>query len=156
MGPNNTVTFNNVSVPRTGMYEMQIEDLRLGPPALLFSVNGGPLVTVNVGGGSFNVPASTTVPVKLLAGQNSIQFGNPTSYPPDLDRNVIQGNGSAAPPVSISDEAENAVGRLSECGVLRTVLRCIESRQIFGGSGNGTVTFTQGKVPQSGNLSSGN
>lgn len=71
-------------------------------------MNSGPFVTVNVGGGGFNLAVSTAVPVKLLAGGNSIQFGNPTSYPPDLDRIVIRGNGSAPPPTAIAYEAENA------------------------------------------------
>jgi hypothetical protein len=31
------------------------------------------------------LPTNITVPVKLHAGLNVIQFGNPTSYPPDLD-----------------------------------------------------------------------
>jgi hypothetical protein len=31
--------------------------------------------------------------VLLNAGKNIIQFGNPTSYPPDIDQIVISGNG---------------------------------------------------------------
>jgi len=49
------------------------------------------------GGGSFFLPSSTTVPVPLNAGISSIQFGDPTSYPPDLNRIVISCNGNAPP-----------------------------------------------------------
>jgi hypothetical protein len=110
LGPNNTVTFNNVSVRRTGVYQMQIDSMTQGPRSLVYRVNGGPLTTLNVGGGSFFLPSSITVPVALNAGINSIQFGNPTSYPPDMDRIVISGDGYGAPPLPDSStyEAENA------------------------------------------------
>jgi len=150
LGANNTVTFNNVSVPRSGIYEMHIDYLTLGPRALLFSINSGPMVTVNVGGGSFNLPASTTVPVKLLAGQNSIQFGNPTSYPPDLDRIVIKGNGSAPPPVSIGYEAENAVLGGSASAAYCELCSGASKAGNIGGGSNGTVNFTNVNVPRSG------
>jgi len=87
---------------------MQIDSMTQGPRSLLFRVNGGHFTTVNVGGGSFFLPSSTTVPIELQAGVNSIQFGNPMSYAPDLDRIVIRGAGSAFPPQSITYEAENA------------------------------------------------
>jgi alpha-galactosidase len=107
-GANNYMTFQNVLVPRTGTYLMQIDSMTQGPRSLLFRVNGGHYTTLNVGGGSFFLPSSTTVPVELNAGVNSIQFGNPTSYAPDMDRIVISGDGSAFPPQSITYEAENA------------------------------------------------
>jgi len=150
LGVRNTLTFNNVVVPRTGIYEMQIDYLTLGPRAALFSVNSGPFVTVNVGGGSFNLPASTTVPVKLLAGGNSIQFGNPTSYPPDLDRIVIRGNGSAPPPTALTYEAENAALGGSASDVYCGLCSGASKAGNIGGGGNGTVTFTNVNVPTAG------
>lgn len=108
-GANNYMTFEKVVVPRTGTYLMQVDSMTQGPRSLLFRVNGGHYTTVNVGGGSFFLPSSTTVPVELNAGVNSIQFGNPMSYAPDMDRIVITGDGSAFPPQSITYEAENAV-----------------------------------------------
>lgn len=150
LGASNTLTFNNVSAPRTGIYEMQIDYLTLGPRALLFSVNGGPLVTVDVGGGSFNLPATTKVPIKLLAGSNRIQFGNPTSYPPDLDRIVIGGNGSAPPPTSITYEAENAVLGGSASAVYCGLCSGASKAGNIGGGSNGTVTFTKVNVPAKG------
>jgi hypothetical protein len=150
LGAGNTVTFNNVIVPRTGIYEMQIDYLTLGPRAMLFSVNGGSFVTINVGGGSFNLPASTTVPVNLLAGSNSVQFGNPTSYPPDLDRIVIGGNGSAPPSTSITYEAENAALGGSASAVYCGLCSGASKAGNIGGGGNGTVTFTNVTVPAAG------
>jgi alpha-galactosidase len=107
-GADNYLTFENVVMPRTGTYSMQVDSMTQGPRSLLFRVNGGHYTTLNVGGGSFFLPSRTTVPVELNAGVNSIQFGNPTSYAPDMDRIVIRGDGSAFPPQSITYEAENA------------------------------------------------
>ena len=65
---------------------MQVDSMTQGLRSYLYSVNNGPFQTLNSGGGSFQIPASTVVPVQLQKGMNTIQFGNPTSYPPDLDR----------------------------------------------------------------------
>src|SRR6267143_3666280 len=70
----NTVTFSNIHVDRAGTYRMQVDYLTEGPRALVFTVNGGPSTTLNLGGGSFNLPASTTVSVVLQKGLNTITF----------------------------------------------------------------------------------
>jgi hypothetical protein len=152
VGANNTVTFNNVSVRRKGVYQMQIDSLTQGPRSLIYSVNGGPLTTLNVGGGSFFLPSSTTVSVPLNAGLNSIQFGSPTSYPPDMDRIVISGNGLGAPPLpkSITYEAENAT--LAGTVTPPYCEYCSgagEAGNIGGGAGN-TVTFSNVIVDRAG------
>lgn len=143
VGPNNNLTFDNIWLPRAGTYWMEIDSMTIGPRSLLFSVNGGPFVTVNVGGESFLLPSSTTVPVQLVKGYNSIEFGNPTSYPPDMDRIVISGNGSAPPPDSMTYEAENAnlTGSASPsyCGYCSGAS---EAGNIGGGAGN-DVTFSR-------------
>lgn len=150
VGPNNNLTFDNVSVPRAGTYWMQIDSMTIGPRSLLFSVNGGPFVTVNVGGESFLLPSSTTVPVQLQKGFNSIQFGNPTSYPPDMDRIVISGNGSAPPPDSMTYEAENATltGSASP-SYCEYCSGASEAGNIGGGAGN-NVTFSSVTAPAAG------
>jgi hypothetical protein len=147
LGANNNVTFNNIRVPRTGIYEMQVDYLTTGPRALLYTVNGGPFITLNVGGGSFNLPASTTVPVALHAGSNSIQFGNPTSYPPDLDRIIISGDGFAPAPTSTTYEAENATLGGSASAVYCELCSGASKAGNIGGSG--TVTFGNIAVPVS-------
>jgi alpha-galactosidase len=152
LGANNTVTFNNVRVRRSGVYQMQIDSLTQGPRSLIYQVNGGPLTTLNVGGGSFFLPSSTTVSVQLSAGLNSIQFGSPTSYPPDMDRIVISGDGLSAPPPSrsITYEAENAT--LAGTVTPPYCEYCSgagEAGNIGGGIGN-TVTFSNVIVAKSG------
>ncbi len=150
LGSNNNLTFNNIEVPREGTYWMQVDSMTVGPRSLLYSVNNGPFSTLNVGGGSFLLPSSTTVPVLLNKGLNSIQFGNPTSYPPDMDRIVISGRGFAPPPTSITYEAENATlsgtASSSYCAYCSGVS---EAGNVGGGSGN-NVTFTNVTVPSSG------
>jgi hypothetical protein len=144
LGLNNNVTFNNVVARRDGVYQMQIDSMTQGPRSLIYSVSGGPLRTLNVGGGSFFLPSSTTVSVGLHAGVNSIEFGSPTSYPPDMDRIVISGDGRGAPPLpkSTTYEAENAT--LAGTVTPPYCEYCSgagEAGNIGGGSGN-TVTFT--------------
>jgi hypothetical protein len=152
VGWNNAVTFNNVAVNRTGVYQMQIDSLTQGPRSLIYQVNGGPLQTLNVGGGSFFLPSSTTVSVALNEGINSIKFGSPTSYPPDMDRIVIMGDGFGALPLpnSTTYEAENAT--LAGTVTPPYCEYCSgagEAGNIGGGSGN-TVTFTQVNVAKTG------
>jgi alpha-galactosidase len=89
LGTNNTLSFDSVTVARAGVCKMTVDYMTLSLRAASYSVNEGPWQTLNVGGGSFNLPTSSTVPVALRAGTNTIRFGNPTSYPPDLDRIVI-------------------------------------------------------------------
>jgi alpha-galactosidase len=149
-GSNNYMTFENVVAPRTGTYLMQIDSMTEGPRSLLFRVNGGHYTTVNVGGGSFFLPSSTIVPVELNAGVNSVQFGNPMSYAPDMDRIVISGDGSAFPAQSTTYEAENAT---LEGGAGHFYCEycsgAAEAGFIGGGSGN-NVLFSDVTVPVTG------
>jgi alpha-galactosidase len=103
----NTATFN-VYVKNAGTYRMEVDAMTQGPRALMYVVNGTHPATLNMGGGSFNLPQATTVPVTLLAGDNTITFGNPGTYAPDLDRIVISGDGSAVAPDFTTYEAEAA------------------------------------------------
>jgi alpha-galactosidase len=137
-------------VPRAGTYWMQIDSMTIGPRSLLFSVNGGPFVTVNVGGESFLLPSSTTVPVQLQKGFNSIEFGNPASYPPDMDRIVISGNGSAPPPDSMTYEAENAtLSGSASPSYCEYCSGASEAGNIGGGAGN-NVMFSSVTAPAAG------
>jgi alpha-galactosidase len=152
LGAQNNVTFNNVRAPRDGVYQMQIDSMTQGPRSLIYQVNGGPLQTLNVGGGSFFLPSSTTVSVSLRTGLNSIQFGSPTSYPPDMDRIVISGDGRGAPPLpnATTYEAENAT--LAGTVTPPYCEYCSgagEAGNIGGGSGN-TVTFAKVNVDKTG------
>jgi hypothetical protein len=109
LGADNAVSFEGVYVPRDGTYLMQIDSLTLGLRSYLYQVNDGPPHTFNAGGGSFQIPSQSSVPVCLKRGLNRIRFGNPVSYPPDLDRIVVRGRGDAALPASAIYEAESAI-----------------------------------------------
>lgn len=62
---------------------------------------------------------------------------------------MIKGNGSAPPPNSVDDEAENAV--LGSASAVYCELCSGASKAgNIGGCGNGTVTFTNVNVPRSG------
>lgn len=150
VGSNNNATFNDVQVPRAGTYYMHVNSMTSGPRSLLFRVNDGPFSTINVGGGSFALPSGTTIPVTLQAGFNSIQFGNPTSYPPGLDDFVISGDGTAMSPSSTTYEAENATfsGTVS-ASYCEYCSGASEAGNIGGGSGD-NVTFSNVSVPADG------
>ena len=150
LGPNNTVTFNNVYVPRAGNYLMRVDSMTIGLRSYLYTVNGGPFQTLNSGGGSFNVPASTTVIVPLHAGYNAIQFGNPTSYPPDLDRIVISGNGDAPLPAFSAYEAEAATLSGSVTAGFSNYSSGLSKAGNIGAGPANTVTFSNVTVPANG------
>jgi hypothetical protein len=150
LGANNNVTFNNVYVPRAGVYLMQVDSMTQGLRSYLYNVNGGPFHTLNSGGGSFFIPASTIVPVQLQKGVNTIQFGNPTSYPPDLDRIVIRGNGDAPAPSATVYEAEAAtLSGTVTAGFSNYSSGLSKAGNIGGGAGN-AVTFSNVTVPSNG------
>jgi hypothetical protein len=148
LGLNNALTFDAVTVARAGVYKMTV-DYASSLRAVLYSVNGGPWVTLNVGGSSFNLPVSTTVPVALQAGTNTIRFGNPTSYSPDLDRITISGDGSAVLPTATAYEAENAVlGGAASPSYCKLCTGASKAGNL--GNGSATVTFTNIIVPRDG------
>jgi alpha-galactosidase len=150
LGANNTVTFNSVYVRRAGVYLMQVDSMTVGLRSYLYSVNGGLFHTLNSGGGSFLIPASTIVPVQLAKGMNTIQFGNPTSYPPDLDRIVIRGNGDAPAPTATVYEAEAAtLSGTVTASFSNYASGLAKAGNIGGGAGN-AVTFSNVTVPSSG------
>jgi alpha-galactosidase len=53
------------------------------------TVNNGAATELDLNGNTFNDPTPTVIKVQLNAGTNTIQFGNPTGYSPDLDRIVV-------------------------------------------------------------------
>lgn len=150
LGANNTVTFNNVSVPSSGEYLMEVDSMTIGLRSYLYSVNGGPYQTLNCSGGSFMLPASTTVPVHLEKGVNTIMFGSPVSYPPDLDRIVISGNGDFPVPATTTYEAEVATLNGSAVGVFSNYSSGLAKAGNVGGGASNSVTFSNVTVPTDG------
>jgi alpha-galactosidase len=142
----------NVSVPEAGVYRMEVDSMTTGTRSFIINVNDGPDITLNLSGGSSNLPFPTTIPVRLKAGTNSIRFGNPTSYPPDMDRIIISGNGNEPYPAFSVYEAENATlsgaaatsaGFCGNCSGLAAVGN-------LGGNAQSTVTFDNVVVPATG------
>src|SRR5581483_2547676 len=150
LGTNNTVTFNNVYAPLAGEYLMEVDSMTIGLRSYMYSVNGGPYQTLNSSGGSFLLPASTTVPVRLEKGVNAITFGNPVSYPPDLDRIVISGNGDFPTPTTTSYEAEVATLSGSAVGVFSNYSSGLAKAGNIGGGAANAVAFPNVTVPADG------
>lgn len=150
LGAENAVSVDNVYAPRDGTYLMQIDSLTLGLRSYLYQVNDGPLLTFNSGGGSFQLPSSSTVPVCLRRGYNRIRFGNAASYPPDLDRIVVRGRGDAALPASATYEAEAAKrGGSVTAGFSNYFSGLAKAGNVGGGIAN-DVVFPAVTVPVSG------
>src|SRR5882757_5449594 len=140
----------NVSVPKAGVYRMEVDSMTTGTRSFIINVNDGPDITLNLSGGSSNLPFPTTIPVRLNAGTNSIQFGNPTSYPPDMDRIIISGDGNEPYPAFSVYEAENATlsgsasaGFCGNCSGLASVGN-------LGGAAQNSVTYENVNVPVAG------
>lgn len=149
IGAANYAVFN-VKVNNPGVYRMEVDSMTLGTRSFIINVNDGPDLTLNLSGGSPNLPFPTTIPVLLHAGMNTIQFGNPTSYPPDMDRIIISGDGNEPYPAASVYEAENATlsgsasaGFCGNCSGLASVGN-------LGGSPQSTVTFENVTVPVAG------
>jgi alpha-galactosidase len=150
LGAQNNVTFNNVYAPRAGVYLMQIDSMTQGLRSYLYTVNGGPYQTLNAGGGSFFLPASTTVPVRLEKGLNTIQFGSPVSYPPDLDRIVISGRGDFPAPTNTTYEAEVATLGGTVTGGFSNYSSGLGKAGNIGAGAANSVTFSNVTVPSDG------
>ncbi|WP_448100852.1 CBM35 domain-containing protein [Luteibacter jiangsuensis] len=150
LGADNAVTFDRVFAPRDGVYFMQVDSLTLGLRSYLYQINDGPLRTFNSGGGSFQLPSSSNLPVCLHRGFNRIRFGNAVSYPPDLDRIVVHGRGDAALPAAVTYEAEAAtLGGAVTSGFSNYYSGFAKAGNIGGGSAN-SVTFPSVRVPVAG------
>jgi alpha-galactosidase len=149
IGAANYAVFN-VNVQRAGVYRMEVDSMTLGTRSFIINVNDGPDITLNLSGGSGNLPFPTTIPVQLKAGTNTIQFGNPVSYPPDMDRIIISGDGSEPYPDFTVYEAEYATltGQATTsagfCGV------CSGLAAVGNLGGSSTVTFENVNVPVAG------
>jgi hypothetical protein len=140
----------NVNVKKAGVYRMEVDSMTTGTRSFIINVNDGPDLTLNLSGGSSNLPFPTTIPVRLNAEMNSIQFGNPTSYPPDMDQIIISGDGNEPYPSASVYEAENATlsgsasaGFCGNCSGLASVGN-------LGGSPQSTVTFDNVNVSVTG------
>ena len=87
VGEGGTLTFNSVTVPSAGTYDVTIaycDGSATGRQATV-SVNGGTAQTLSfTPTGSFCAVGTMTVPLALQAGANTIELANPAASPPTL------------------------------------------------------------------------
>ncbi len=92
VGEGGTLTFNDVSVPSAGTYQVTIGYLdgsATGRQADV-SVNGGTAQPIQfTPTGSFSAVGTMTIPLTLTAGTNTIEFSDPSAYAPDFDRIIV-------------------------------------------------------------------
>ncbi|MEU4247734.1 alpha-L-fucosidase [Amycolatopsis sp. NPDC026612] len=86
IGPGAAVTFPGVTVPAAGRYTLYLDFTVNGDRSYFVSANGGPPAEVKVSGAGNSTPYTTSVPVTLTAGANTIRIGNDRAGAPDLDR----------------------------------------------------------------------
>ncbi|MDQ7804700.1 alpha-L-fucosidase [Amycolatopsis sp. A133] len=86
IGPGAAVTFPGVTVDAAGKYALYLDFTVNGDRSYFVSVNGGAPAEVKVSGAGNNTPYTTSVPVTLTAGANTIRIGNDRAGAPDLDR----------------------------------------------------------------------
>ena len=150
IGGSSEVVFNNISVSKSGIYRMQIDAMTQGPRTMEYSVNGAAAQSLNMGGGSYLLPQSSTVPVALHAGNNTIAFQNPSGYGADLDRIVISGDGKEPAPTFTTYEAEGA--QLAGTAGFDYSTRASGGAYVgnFGAGSANTITFNNVTAPSTG------
>ncbi|MFI7006466.1 alpha-L-fucosidase [Streptomyces sp. NPDC050145] len=84
--PEDSLTFPDVEVAQGGAYSLHLDYTVNGTRSYDISINGGAPVRVTVTDTGNTTPRTTSVPVTLDAGANSIKVFNPVSGGPDLDR----------------------------------------------------------------------
>ncbi|MBO2453774.1 alpha-L-fucosidase [Actinomadura barringtoniae] len=84
--PTAAVTFPNVTTDRAGQHTLYIDYTVNGTRSYQVSVNGGPPATVTVTDSGNSTPRTTSLPVTLQSGANTIKIYNDAEAAPDLDR----------------------------------------------------------------------
>jgi hypothetical protein len=101
-GPANTITFNNVTAPATGTYQLEIDYVTDGPRTVYVSINGATPLQLTLNGNNWYDPVPYVLPIQLLTGTNTIVFSNPnpTGYAPGIDVIVVSTGANAIPRVA--------------------------------------------------------
>lgn len=90
VGAGGTLTFNGVTVPTAGTYDVTIAYIDASGRRATVSVNGATPTTVQfTPTADWNTLGTVTVPLQLAAGTNTVEFANPTDYAPDFDRILV-------------------------------------------------------------------
>ena len=82
------VQFRNITVSRTGTYQVNIRYVSGDPRSVTVSSNGQAAVNYAFpSSGGWDIPATATVPLDLHAGTNTIEIDSSSAvYSPDIDR----------------------------------------------------------------------
>lgn len=80
------IVFPGITVPAAGTYTLYLDFTVNGTRSYTVAVNGGAPSVVTVSGAGNNTPDTTSIPVTLTAGANTITIGNDDDSSPDLDR----------------------------------------------------------------------
>lgn len=96
LGEGGTLTFDNVVVDKAGTYDLTIvygdgsaAAGSPGRPGEMTIDNGGPKALQFTATGSYTTMGTMTLPVTLAAGSNTVEFGDPNAYMPDVDAIVV-------------------------------------------------------------------
>ncbi|MFC5404930.1 CBM35 domain-containing protein [Cohnella soli] len=140
----NYVTFSNVTVPTAGTYQMDVRYLTNSTKTYYISVNGGTGAAYPLNGTSWSTTYTTTIPVTLNAGTNTIKFYNDTASAPNLDSITV------SPTTSTLYEAESAT--LSGTVGIAACSYCSAGNAVnnIGGNTTNSVTFSNVTVPTAG------
>nr|WP_245192763.1 alpha-L-fucosidase [Amycolatopsis alba] len=84
--PDAFVRFDDVTVPETRQYTLYLDFTVNGPRSYFVTVDDGTPIEVKVDGSGNNTQLTTSVPVELKAGANTIKLSNDHASAPDLDR----------------------------------------------------------------------
>lgn len=92
LGGSGSLTYNNVTVPADGTYLMAIDYVDgSSSRTIVVTVNGVGFQQPMAGSADNNWDRAqrVVVPVRLKAGANTVKFGNPNDYAPDIDRIAV-------------------------------------------------------------------
>ncbi|HEX6355459.1 fibronectin type III domain-containing protein [Actinophytocola sp.] len=92
LGGSGSLTYSNVTAPADGTYLMAIDYVDgSSSRTIVVTVNGVSAQLPMAGSADDNWDRAqrVVVPVKLKAGANTVKFGNPNDYAPDIDRITV-------------------------------------------------------------------
>lgn len=89
--PANTLRFAGVTVPDAGSYTVTVYYVSPNQRQAAIAVNGQPVTTPSfpATGGNGGSVGSLSIRLPLVAGANTVEFGNAIAWAPDLDRIVV-------------------------------------------------------------------
>lgn len=89
-GWRNTLTFTDLTVPASGLYRVTVHYVSAEWRRAGVELNGGPRMIVDFPPtGDWATVGQVTVRIPLRKGANTLEFGNPYTWAPDLDRVVV-------------------------------------------------------------------